>query len=150
MDKPLVYGTSLRGSSPRGEAIIMSLWGRHYEYLYKGGNCMLPVSVIKWTKATAYDLRSFKECEFDEMHEDALVRELVANGYIICGDTHQSPEHPCVPIFNDGYVILSMRRWAEIMEQAWVAMDPYHHMDNWFYMTSTCSVEEKLPECSAE
>ena len=37
MDKPLVYGTSLRGSSPRGEAIIMSLWGRHYEYLYKRG-----------------------------------------------------------------------------------------------------------------
>lgn len=108
---------------------------------------MLPVSVIKWSKATAYDLRKFMECEFDEMHEDALVRELVEKKYIICGDTHQSPEHPCVPIFNDGYVILSMRRWKEIMSYAYRYIDPSNNPD--FYMRATLEepIEENLPCC---
>ena len=45
----------------------------------------------KWISAS--DIDSYKECpSFTEFHEDALVRELVHNKYIICGDTHQSED----------------------------------------------------------
>lgn len=103
------------------------------------------IRVKYWTYADDEHLRDLKECEFDEFHEDALIKELVSNKYIICGDTHQSSEHPCIPVFNDGYLLVSMRRWGEIMDDAYMYMDPIHHREHWFYMTSVCSIKEKLP-----
>ena len=48
------------------------------------------------------------EAEYDENYEDAIIKELVDNRYIICGDTHQ---YMYIPIFdNNTYVILSMRK----------------------------------------
>lgn len=103
------------------------------------------VRVKEWTYADHEHLRGYKECEWDEFHQDALIKELVKNKYIICGDTHQSPEFKCVPIFNDGYLILSMRKWAEVMSEAYFQMNPAKHPEPWFYMASTCTVEENTP-----
>lgn len=82
-----------------------------------------------------------KEAEFDELHKDALIQELIKNKYIICGDTHQ---YQAIPIFNDGYLLLSMRVWNELMQEAYDIMsdDIYTHD---FYMACLCQVEEKLP-----
>ena len=100
----------------------------------------------KWISAS--DIDSYKECpNFTEFHEDALIRELVHNKYIICGDTHQSEDFNCVPLFSDGYLLLSMRRWAEIMEDAYVYMGPYNHRDHCFYMACVCDLKEELPSC---
>lgn len=103
------------------------------------------IEVKYWISADEESLRGLKECDFDEWHQDALIKELVNNKYIICGDTHQSPCHPCVPVFNDGYLILSMRRWAEIMGEAYVHINPIAWPEPWFYMASTCTVKEELP-----
>ena len=103
------------------------------------------IRVKDWTYADDEHLRGYKECEFDEFHQDALIKELVKNKYIICGDTHQCPEFKCVPIFNDGYLILSMRKWAEVMSEAYFQMNPAKHPEPWFYMASTCTIEENTP-----
>lgn len=83
-----------------------------------------------------------REAEFDELHRDALIQELIKNKYIICGDTHQDL---AIPVFNDGYAMLSMRKWKEIMEEAYEICNPdLNEMPN-FYMSCLCSVEENLP-----
>ena len=83
------------------------------------------------------------EAEFDIFHEDALIQELVYNRYIICGDTHQNR---CIPVFNDGYVLLSMRKWQEIMEIAYKICNPYETEVPNFYMATCCNVDENLPK----
>ena len=67
--------------------------------------------------------------------KNELIQEIVKNNYIICGDTHQNF---AIPIFNDGFLMLSMRRWAEVMNQA------YGNQHN-FYMAAVCDIQEKLP-----
>lgn len=83
-----------------------------------------------------------KEAPFDELHRDAIVQTLIYNKYIICGDTHQ---YKAIPIFNDGYVLLSMRVWAEIMKEAYEIMYPEDLSSPNFYMASLCAVDEVLP-----
>lgn len=39
---------------------------------------------------------------------------------------------------HDGFLMLSMRRWAEVMNQA------YGNQHN-FYMAAVCDIQEKLP-----
>ena len=97
----------------------------------------------RWISADEID--EYRECAFDEFHQDALIKELVNHRYVICGDTHQCPDFKCVPVFNDGYLMLSMRRWSEIMEDAYVYMDRDNHRDHNFYMACVCDIEEKLP-----
>lgn len=99
------------------------------------------VNVKYWT--TPDNLQGLRECDWDVWHEDALVQELVKNKYVICGDTHQNMR---IPVFTDGYLILSMRKWAEVMDDAYLCMDPLHHREHWFYMASTCDIEERLPD----
>ena len=83
-----------------------------------------------------------READFDELHRDTLVQELIKNKYVICGDTHQDL---AIPVFNDGYAILSMRKWKEIMEEAYEICNPdLNEMPN-FYMAYLCNVEENLP-----
>ena len=83
-----------------------------------------------------------REVDFDELHRDALIQELIKNKYVICGDTHQDL---AIPVFNDGYAMLSMRKWKEIMEEAYEICNPdLNEMPN-FYMSCLCSVEENLP-----
>lgn len=83
-----------------------------------------------------------KEADFDEMHKDTLVQELVKNKYIICGDSHQ---YLAIPIFEDGYLMLSMRKWKEIMEEVYKICNPdLNEMPN-FYMMCLCNVKENLP-----
>ena len=72
--------------------------------------------------------------------EDALIKELVDNKYVICGDTHQEL---AIPVFEDGYVMLSMRKWAEIMEKAWLMS---HDEAPRFYLASLCKEKEVLPQ----
>lgn len=72
--------------------------------------------------------------------EDALIKELVDNKYVICGDTHQEL---AIPVFEDGYVMLSMRKWAEIMEKAWLMS---HDETPRFYLASLCKEKEVLPQ----
>ena len=99
----------------------------------------------RWISASEID--EYGECAFDEFHEDLLIKELVNHKYIICGDTHQSEQHRCVPLFNDGYLFLSMRKWAEIMGKAYLYMNPLHYGIYLFYMKATCELEENLPCC---
>ena len=84
------------------------------------------------------------EADYDENYEDAIIKELVDNQYIICGDTHQ---YMCLPVFeNDEYVMLSMRKWGEVMAKAMNLIegsDKYQYID--FYLVSLCKKEEKLP-----
>lgn len=92
----------------------------------------------------------FNECEYDDKHRDILIKELVENNYVICGDTHQSYDHDCIPLFNDGYLILSQRVWGEIMAEAFNLVKHskgeetnYDYRD--FYIASLCKEKECLP-----
>lgn len=83
-----------------------------------------------------------KEADFSDLHKDTLVQELIKNKYIICGDSHQ---RLAIPVFNDGYLMLSMRKWKEIMEEAYEICNPnLKELPN-FYMVCQCNVEENLP-----
>lgn len=83
-----------------------------------------------------------KEADFTELHRDALVQELIKNKYIICGDSHQ---YLAIPVFEDGYLMLSMRQWREVMKEAFEICNPgLTEMPN-FYMVCMCDVEENLP-----
>lgn len=89
-------------------------------------------------------IKDYKECPFDDYHEDALIKELIEKNYIICGDTHQCSEYNTIPVFNDGYLMLSMRRWQEIMTEAYRIKSNNLDTPN-FYMASLCNIEEVLP-----
>ena len=106
---------------------------------------IIMVRFNRWISADEID--EYRECAFDEFHEDLLIKELVNHKYIICGDTHQSGQHRCVPLFSDGYLLLSMRKWAEVMNEAHLYMNPLHHEPHLFYMKATCELEENLPCC---
>lgn len=86
-----------------------------------------------------------KEADFDDLHRDAIVQELIKNRYVICGDTHQNL---AIPVFNDGYLMLSMKKWKEIMEEVYEICNPdLTEMPN-FYMKCLCNIEENLPPVS--
>ena len=89
-------------------------------------------------------INKYIEADYDENYEDAIIKELVDNQYIICGDTHQNM---CLPVFeHDKYIMLSMRKWGEIMAKAMNLIegsDKYTYTD--FYLISLCKKEEKLP-----
>lgn len=89
-------------------------------------------------------VNEYIKAEYDENYEDAIIKELVDNKYIICGDTHQ---YMYLPVFEDNtYIILSMRKWGEIMAKAMnliESSDKYTYID--FYLVSICKKEEKLP-----
>lgn len=78
-----------------------------------------------------------------EYIEDALIKEIVENGYIICGDTHQEL---AIPVFENGCLILSMRKWNEIMKKAWSLQYKHIEVPN-FYMKAVCELDEVLPQC---
>lgn len=83
------------------------------------------------------------ECDFNEFHEDVLIKELIEKEYIICGDTHQ---RKAIPIFEDGYLLLSMRKWAEIMQKVWENKKGYTNKVPNFYMASLLyEISERLP-----
>ena len=144
-DKPVGYGPTIRGSNPREEAILS-----------KGGIDMKPKikywQTIKelekgWiTPAVSPYSCPYqhyeKEADFDDLHRDTLIQEMIEKKYIICGDTHQ---YQAIPIFNDGYLLLSMRKWAEIMKEVYEICNPNEEELPNFYMACLCSVEEKLP-----
>ena len=99
--------------------------------------------VLCWkTLAEIEKEHGMQEAPYDDLHQDALIQEIVKHKYIICGDTHQNL---CIPVFNDGYSLLSMRKWAELMDDAFLYISPLHHRENWFYMVSTCGIKENLP-----
>lgn len=95
-------------------------------------------------KSLPYYGNAFDEAEYDDNYEDAIIKELIDNEYIICGDTHQ---YKCIPIFDDDtYVMLSMRKWGEVMAKAMNLIegsDKYQYID--FYLASLCKKEERLP-----
>lgn len=90
------------------------------------------------------------ECEYDDKHRDIVINELVKHNYVICGDTHQSWDHNGIPLFNDGYLMVSQRTWGEIMAEAYNLIQHnkgeeanYDYRD--FYIASLCKVEERIP-----
>lgn len=119
---------------------------------------MMP-KIIEWVdeetlvnnkKYTLYPYNS--ECEADAKHIDVLVQELVNNKYIICGDTHQ---HKAIPVFNDGYLLMSMRSWAEVMAASVYYSFPTHARKQYwnyrdFYMACNCPGSERLPKKDEE
>ena len=82
------------------------------------------------------------EIELNEFYEDAIIKDMVENKYIICGDTHQNY---AIPVFENGYCILSMRRWGELMSDVY-RLRGYIISPN-FYLYALCAdkIEEKLP-----
>ncbi len=93
------------------------------------------------------DYLLIKEAPLDEEHNDVLTQELVRNKYIICGDTHQDS---AIPVFDDGYLLLSMRKWAEIMDDAAMLINPVayfkgNYSSTSFYMACVGAVKENLP-----
>ena len=145
MDKPTGYEPVVRGSNPREETILskggidmkpkIKYW-QNLEQIEKGW--VIPAISKYSCPRQEYE----KEAEFDDLHRDALVQELIKNKYIICGDSHQ---YVAIPVFNDGYLMLSMRKWREVMEEAYEICNPdLDEMPN-FYMLCKCSVEENLP-----
>lgn len=122
------------------------------------------MKVIKWVKpdelkklekinycgiGTGYG-NIYTEAEYNNFYEDAIIKELVDNKYIICGDTHQ---YMCIPIFEDNtYIMLSMRKWGEVMAKAANLMyghEKYYDYKD-FYLVSICQEKEKLPEIEVE
>lgn len=96
-----------------------------------------------------YMTQEIQECYFDEYHEDVLIQEIVKNKYIICGDSHQ---YLAIPVFSDGYLLLTMRRWAELMDRAAMEIDGYSYVkgnynEHSFYMASSFNGKENLPKC---
>ena len=127
------YGRTVRGSSPREEAIDLERVREMGELIY----------IKEWISAS--NLEDLQECEFDKIHKDLLVKELIDNKYVICGDSHQSFNLKCIPLFNDGYLMLSMRRWAEVMHDAYLQIAPEVWPEPYFYSVALCDVEENLP-----
>lgn len=115
---------------------------------------MMP-KIIEWvdeeTLATDKRYKMYpydSECEADQKHIDVLVQELVNNKYVICGDTHQ---HKAIPVFDDGYLLMSMRSWAEVMAASVYCSFPSGaKRGGWgyrnFYMACNCPGKERLPE----
>ena len=111
------------------------------------------MKVIKWIypdiKHNGYFnynyINEYHEAHYDENYEDAIIKELVDNLYTICGDTHQ---YRYIPVFDDNtYVLLSMRKWGEIMAKARNLIegrDKYDYRD--FYLVSLCKQQENLPK----
>lgn len=111
---------------------------------------MILPKIIKWIDLYTLEKEHLETCDFDVWHKDALIQELVSNEYVICGDTHQNL---AIPVFNDGCLIVSMRTWASIMEDAYMELDPYSYIrnninTNTFYMASSCKIKEKVPNAS--
>lgn len=89
----------------------------------------------------SYD-KYIKEIDFNDFVEDVLIKELVDNGYIISGDTHQ---YYAIPVFEDGYLMLSMRKWGEIMTKVYeLTRGQTSYIPN-FYLKSLNDIEEVLP-----
>lgn len=86
----------------------------------------------------------YQEAEFDDLHRDVIIQELVKNKFLIAGDTHQ---YCAIPMFDDGYVLVSMRVWKELMTEAYWLMSPFKHKGDSpnFYMASVCDIEEVIP-----
>lgn len=94
---------------------------------------------------TWVDCPLYKEADFSQDYEDAIIKEIVDNDYIICGDTHQ---YLCLPVFEDNsYIELSMRRWAELMAQAFNLANNWENCDKYtdFYIASASIYHETLP-----
>ena len=116
------------------------------------------MKVVKWIHPNKLDeqkevyycglghsyINKYTKVDYNDFYEDAIIKELVDNQYIICGDTYQ---YMCLPVFkNDVYVMISMRKWGEIIAKAMNLIegsDKYTYKD--FYLVSLCKKEEKLP-----
>ena len=87
----------------------------------------------------------YNEIELDEAHKEAIIKDIIDNDYVIYGDTHQSDNWRGIPVFEDGYIFLSMRAWGSLMAEAQNIKEKtnkYTYLD--FYMASTGSIAEKL------
>lgn len=102
--------------------------------------------LIKWISLDTLEKGNYVEADWNQKHYDVLIKTLVDNKYVICGDTHQCK---AIPVFDDGYIMLSMRKWDEVMDDAAMLMDPWTYARTLpsFYMACSCSVKEKVPLC---
>ena len=100
---------------------------------------------LGWTNFEEIELGIDTEAEFDTWHRERIIREIVNCNNIICGDTHQQN---AIPVFTDGYVLVSMRVWADLMEEAYKlghpSAVPYDYGN--FYMAATCKIAENCPK----
>lgn len=108
---------------------------------------ILPVKFTNWI---TYDEllynKSYQELPniFYDGAIDAIVKELLDNNFVICGDSHQIW---AIPVFNNNsYLMLSQRKWAEIMSDVMNIREhtkKYSYLD--FYLANHCPIEEDLP-----
>lgn len=62
--------------------------------------------------------KKYKEAPFDDAHKEAVINALIKNDEIIYGDMHQSYNYKGIPVFKDGYLMVSMRTWGGLMAEA--------------------------------
>ena len=101
--------------------------------------------VIKWITWKDIEENIYYEIDdFTEDYEKAIIKEIINNNFLICGDTHQEK---CIPVFrNNEYVLLSMRRWGELMAEIERLRYPNKHYTYLeYYMACTCPEVERLP-----
>lgn len=101
------------------------------------------IKITKWVDPE--NLKGYFELEdFNDVYEDVIIKDLIENNYIMCGDTYQ---YRYIPVFNNRYFLLiSMRRWGEIMAKAMNIKentDKYRYTD--FYLAAMCNIEEVTP-----
>ena len=109
---------------------------------------ILPINFTNWI---TYDELLNNKLSYQELSDtfyegaiNAIVRELLDDDFVICGDTHQVW---AVPVFGyNNYLMLSQRKWAEIMSDIMNLREhtkKYSYLD--FYLASNCPIEEKIP-----
>lgn len=101
---------------------------------------MEKIRLIDWiTQRSIETFGLTKEAPYDNEHKQILINEIRSHSYMICGDAHQIE---AIPLFNDGYLLLSMRTWAELMNEA---ADNGAFGEQAFYMSQGCPLKDRLP-----
>lgn len=86
-------------------------------------------------------IREIKDITDD--HIDAVIKELAENDYIITGDEHQKSYIPVIK--GEGYFMVSMRKWGEIMAEAYALAHPdYKPCYRDFYLYEFCPFTQRV------
>lgn len=76
------------------------------------------MKIVKWISYSDDIDKLYKEAPYDDEHRNAVIDALVEMEEPIYGDMHQSYNCNGIPVFKDGYLMVSMRTWGELMAEA--------------------------------
>ena len=96
---------------------------------------------VTWRHAAAMPKRGGMPPDWEFM-ESVVAEGLRSRGFRFCGATHQSDEHPCVPVVDGWPYMASMRVWGDLMARTLGSDWDY---TDWAWGCPE-SQEESLPE----